>query len=181
MKFFLAFLFIFFAAVLSASAQEKPQPEKMDLIKIKQAEMQRLDKMVGKWSGTGWIQQGKEKQEFTGTENVQQKIDGLALLVEGKFTDKNKPENVIHETIAILSYNVKNKSYDFKTYLAGGNEGNFILNITENGYEWEMDFPGNKIKHTIKIKDGIWNEIGKVSQDEGKTWFQFFEMNLKKQ
>jgi len=43
-----------------------------------------------------------------------------------------------------------------------------------------LSFPGTKILYTISFKDGIWNEIGKMSRDEGKTWFQFFEMKLKK-
>ncbi|MGI9055141.1 MAG: hypothetical protein ACR2F2_04990 [Pyrinomonadaceae bacterium] len=43
-----------------------------------------------------------------------------------------------------------------------------------------MDIPGNKILYIITIKDGVWNEVGKFSRDNGKTWVQLFEMNLKK-
>ncbi len=71
------------------------------------------------WQGTGWIQQGKNRETFAGTENVQKKIDGLALLVEGNF--KNKEGVVIHETLAVLSPNLKTKNYDLRAYLASGN------------------------------------------------------------
>lgn len=147
---------------------------------LQKSEMRKLDKMVGKWSGAGWIQQGKNRAEFKGTENVQRKLDGLALLVEGKFTDTKDASKVIHETLAVLSYNPKTSIYDFRTFLANGSGGNFTLTTTETGYEWGLNFPGSKILYTITIKDGVWNEIGKMSRDDGKNWFQFFEMNLKK-
>lgn len=147
---------------------------------IQKAEMRKVEKLIGKWSGAGWIQQGAKREEFVGTENVQGKLDGLALLIEGRFTDKNDLSKVIHETLAVLNYNPKTKIYDFKTYLASGAGGNFTFKANELNYEWGMDFPGSKILYTITIKDGVWNEVGKMSRDEGKTWFQFFEMNLKK-
>lgn len=147
---------------------------------LQRSEMAKLDKMVGKWSGAGWIQQGAKREEFTGTENVQRKLGGLGLLIEGRFTDKKQPDKVIHETLAVLAYNTRTKIYDFKTYLANGSGGNFTFAVKGENFEWGMDFPGTKILYTISFKDGVWNEIGKVSRDEGKTWLQFFEMNLKK-
>ena len=143
-------------------------------------EMAKLDKMIGKWSGAGWIQQGAKREEFTGTENVQRKLGGLAVLIEGRFTDKNQPDKVIHETLAVLSYNTNTKIYDFKTYLANGSGGNFTFGAKGENFEWGLNFPGTKILYTISFKDGVWNEIGKMSRDDGKTWNQFFEMNLKK-
>ena len=174
-----AFCLVIFSFA-AAFAQEKENMAGQFQVDLQKTEMQKLDKMIGKWWGAGWIQQGKNREEFTGTENVQKKLDGLALLVEGRFTAKNEPEKVIHETLAVLSYNTKTNIYDFKTYLANGSGGNFIFSLISGGYEWGMNFPGNKIVYTITIKDGVWNEIGKVSRDDGKTWFQFFEMNLKK-
>lgn len=147
---------------------------------MQKTEMSKLDKIIGKWSGAGWIQQGAKRAEFTGAENVQRKLGGLAILIEGRFTDKNQPDKVIHETLAVLSYNTKTKIYDFKTYLANGSGGNFTFAAKGENFEWGLDFPGTKILYTISFKEGVWNEIGKMSRDDGKTWFQFFEMNLKK-
>ncbi len=166
----------------TAFAQEmkKENMSGQEPILVLKTEMRKLDKLTGKWSGDGWIQQGPKREEFTGTENVQNKLDGLAVLIEGKFTDKNDSSKVIHETLAVLNYNPTTKIYDFKTYLANGRNGNFTFKANESNYEWGLDFPGSKILYTITIKDGIWNEVGKMSRDDGKTWFQFFEMNLKK-
>ncbi|MDQ3373255.1 MAG: hypothetical protein M3521_05145, partial [Acidobacteriota bacterium] len=100
------FTFIFMALSVSfASAQENKNMETGNPIEAKRAEMKKLDRLVGQWQGTGWIQQGKNRETFAGTENVQRKINGLALLVEGNF--KNKEGVVIHETLAVLSPNLK--------------------------------------------------------------------------
>ncbi len=173
------FIVLSFTAIFAQETKKENMPEQ-DQTGMLKTEMLKLDKMVGKWSGEGWIQQGAKREEFVGTENVQVKLDGLALLFEGRFTDKKDSSKVIHETLAVLNYNPNSKIYDFKTYLASGRTGDFTFKTGENNYEWGMEFPGGKILYTITIKDGVWNEVGKISRDGGKTWIQFFEMNLKK-
>lgn len=175
----LCLIVLSYSAIFAQETKKENMSEK-DQAEMLKREMLKLDKMVGKWSGSGWIQQGKEREEFVGTENVQWKVDGTAILVEGRFTDKKDSSHVIHETLAVLSYNPNTKIYDFKTYLATGRTGDFTFKVNENNYEWGMEFPGGKILYTIVIKDGVWNEVGKLSRDGGKTWLQFFEMNLKK-
>ena len=64
--------------------------------------------------------------------------------------------------------------------LASGTGGDFTFAAKGENFEWGLNFPGTKILYIISFKDGVWNEIGKMSRDDGKTWFQFFEMNLKK-
>lgn len=174
---------LFCLTVLSFSiafGQDKGSPAGISSVDTQKTQMLKMEKMIGNWSGAGWIQQGKTRDDFTGTENVQRKLDGVALLVEGRFTAKNEPTKVIHETLAVLTYDPVKSVYNFNTFLANGNAGNFNWSVNEKGYEWGMNFPGSKILYTITIKDGIWNEIGRMSRDDGKTWFQFFEMNLKK-
>ena len=178
-KILAAFCFIMLGCASVFAQEKKEGMAETDAVNLQKTEMRKLDKMVGKWSGEGWIQQGAQRAEFVGTENVQQKLDGLALLIEGRFTDKKDSSKVIHETLAILTRNLKTEIYDFKTYLANGRSGDFTFKANANNYEWGLDFPGSKILYTITIKDGIWNEVGKMSRDDGKTWTQFFEMNLK--
>ena len=142
------------------------------------AEMKKLDAMIGKWQGSGWIQQGKERETFTGTENVQKKLDGLAILVEGRFVDKK--DVVIHETLGVLSYNQTSKDYDFNTFLASGRKGQYTMKAAETGWQWGFSFPGGVIRYNIKLTSDTWHEAGEMSMDEGKTWRPFFEMTLKK-
>ena len=180
MKIILCVVCLLLAGFSTVFSQEKGNSGGQSNVDLQKSEMQKLDVLAGKWSGAGWIQQGAARAEFTGTENVQKKLDGLALLVEGRFTDQKDSTKVIHETLAVLTYNPKTEIYDFRTYLASGMSGNFTFKTTETGYEWGMDFPGSKIVYDITVKDGTWHEVGKISRDDGKNWTQFFEMNLKK-
>jgi len=171
MKIFLVIILVLFLAALSASAQNEPSTG------LLRAEMSKLDKMVGQWKGSGWIQQGAKRETFSGTETVQKKIDGLALLVEGKFSDANG--KVIHETLAVLSFDTKAKNYDFRTYLANGISGEHEFKLLSDGYEWGFQFPAGSVRYLIKTNNDVWFETGEFSKD-GKTWIKIFEMKLDK-
>src|SRR5690349_2784567 len=122
--------------------------------------------MVGQWKGSGWIQQGPKRETFTGTETVQRKIDGLALLGEGKFA--NPEGKVIHETLAVLAFDPRAKGYKFRTYLASGMSGEHDFRIVADAFQWGFGFPGGEIRYTIKTANDVWFEIGEYSKD-GKT------------
>lgn len=146
------------------------------------AEMKKLEMMVGRWEGTGWMQRGPNRETFRGGENIQRKLDGLALLVEGRFLNSEKPgapERVIHETLAVLSYDPKATGYKFRTYLATGSSGSFDATLIEGGWQWGFQFAGGQVRYTIKMTNDTWFEIGEFSAD-GKTWTKNFEMTLKK-
>jgi hypothetical protein len=147
-------------------------------VELMRGEVKKLESMVGRWEGTGWIMHEGKREVFTGAENVQRKLDGLAILVEGKFT--NSEGKVIHETLAVLDYNAKDSKYRFRTYLATGTSGEHELKLLAVGYEWGFQMPAGTIRYTIKTADNVWSEIGEFTRDGGKTWMKFFEMNLKK-
>jgi hypothetical protein len=141
------------------------------------AEMKKLESLAGQWKGAGWIQQGAKRETFTGTETVQRKIDGLALLVEGKFS--NAEGKVIHETLAVLAFDPKARGYRFRTYLASGASGEHDLKLIADGYEWGFQIPNGSVRYIIKTTNDVWFETGEFSRD-GKTWVKFFEMKLDK-
>jgi hypothetical protein len=146
------------------------------------AEMKKMESMVGRWEGTGWMQRGPARETFHGTENIQRKLDGLALLVEGKFLNSEKPggpERVVHETLAVMSYDPKASGYKFRTYLATGSSGSFDALLIDGGWQWGLQFPTGQVRYTIKVTADTWFEIGEFSAD-GKTWTKNFEMTLKK-
>ena len=172
---FIAILLILGGSVAFGQVDKEAQQK---AIEAQRAEMKKLDLWVGQWQGSGWIQQGKEKETFNGTETVQRKLDGLALLVEGKF--KNKEGIVTHETLAVLSSDLKTKTYRFNTYLASGNKGEYEFKSTADGWQWGIKFPGGSIRFITKLTDDTWFETGESSQDGGKTWRKYFEMSLKK-
>lgn len=169
-NFFLALILILIGtSFIFAQAEMSPEPQK--------AEMKKMEALIGQWKGAGWSQQGREKLEFTGTETVQKKLDGLALLVEGKFV--NDKDIVVHQTLAVLSFNRESKDYRFNTFLLNGASGEHKFKLIPDGYEWGFKIPSGTIRYTIKIKDNVWSEIGEYSKDE-TGWVKIFEMNLKK-
>lgn len=169
-KFLLAAVF-FLAGFTGVSAQENPNVE------LQRNEVKKVESLVGQWKGGGWIQQGAKRETFTGTETVQRKLDGLAILVEGRFT--NSEGKVIHETLAVLDFNEKDSKHRFRTYLASGRSGEHELKLVADGFEWGFQTPMGTIRYTIKTANDVWFEIGEFSKD-GKTWLKFFEMKLEK-
>lgn len=165
------FLFaIVLCAAVSAFAQDKA------VVELKKNEMKKVEKMAGVWKGSGWIMQGPTRETFTGTENVQRKVDGLALLVEGRFT--NPEGRVIHETLATIGFDEKLKALRMRSYLASGISGEFDIKPVAENFEWGFDTSAGTVRYTIKIDPDKWNEIGEFTRDSGKTWMKFFEMNL---
>ena len=175
------FFLLIITLCLSATFAFAQVPSK--LVEKKLSEMQALDELVGVWKGKGWMKRGNQKFHFAGKEVIQKKLNGLTLLVEGQFSAKMPPSNeekVIHETLAILSYNAtKPNVFNFKTYLLNGFGGNH--DFKRNGDKWEWGFSNakSKTRYLIKIENNQWIEIGESSTD-GKNWTQFFEMILDK-
>lgn len=164
-------------APAAAAAAQQPSPA------AQAAEMKKLQAMVGRWEGTGWIEGPDGRRTFRGTETVQSKLGGLALLVEGRFTNTSpgaKPDEVIHETLAVLSYDERARGYKFDTYLASGMKGVHDLKLVDGGWQWFINFPGGQVRYTTKFDTGSWVESGEMTRDDGKTWRKFFEMTLKR-
>jgi hypothetical protein len=145
------------------------------------AAMKKLDFLVGKWEGTGTMMFGpSQKESFKGSETVQRKLQGKALLVEGKFTDAEGGA-VVHETLAVITYDEAAKKYRFQTHLFNRPSGEFELHVTENGFWWEIEVPGSpKVKFTMTLSEqGDWVEIGEVTLPNVQV-IKTLEMKLKK-
>jgi hypothetical protein len=168
---FLFAVFVLLVGFMGISAQENPNVE------LQRAEVRKVESLVGQWKGGGWIQQGAKRETFTGTETVQRKLDGLTLLVEGRFT--NPEGKVIHETLAVLDFIEKDSKYRFRTYLASGRSGEYEFKLLADGYEWGFQTSAGTVRYTIKTANDVWFETGEFSKD-GKNWIKFFEMKLDK-
>ncbi len=149
------------------------------------AEMKKLDFLVGQWSGDGWIEIGRgQRRTFTINENVQRKVDGLVLLIEGLGKSKipGQPDEVIvHNAFAVLSYDLKAKLFRWRAFRATGDAIDTEARVTGKILVWEFkdDRAGN-IRFTITLTEkGQWFEIGEYSRD-GTTWQKFFEMTLRR-
>ena len=145
-------------------------------------EMKKVQWLVGKWEGEGWMMFGpEEKHTFSQTETVTSKLNGLLLAIEGLGTvDESK---IIHNAFAILSFDSENQRFVMRAHKADGAFTEADALVDDNGnFIWGFNHPyAGELRFTIRQNDkGQWYEIGEVSSDGGNSWFQNFELLLNK-
>lgn len=171
--------------LLSTSVVAQEAPRRPPTPDAQLAAIAKLDMMVGEWRGEGWMEFGGRRSPFRGTEKVQRKLNGVALLVEGAFTSRPAGSEVdipVHTTLGVISYDPKSKAYRFASWLATGTSGERELELLDDGkgWRWDIEIPGmGTTRYTTTFDDGEWFEIGERSKD-GKEWTKFFEMRLKR-
>ncbi len=120
--------------------------------------MKKLAFLVGQWSGPVTIVRGPgEPLRLTQTENVEYKLDGLVLLVEGKSTDTDG--KVRFNALATIAYDDANHQYRLRAY----NDGHYIdteLTVPEKGFSWGFTVGPAHIMNTMKLTEkGEWSEV----------------------
>ena len=139
---------------------------------ISKSEITKLRFITGKWKGQGWMMgPDRKKADFDQTENIQFKLDSTAILIEGLGRNNGK---IIHNAMAIVSYNKADKNYTFQSYLQNGRKGEFKAELIDEKFHW---YPMENMRYIIELNaDDQWFEIGEIKR--GDTWYQFFEMTL---
>jgi hypothetical protein len=159
-----------------ATAQPPAGPHK--------AEMKKLDFLAGKWKGEATLTAGPmDTKTLTQTEDVQYKLDGTVLLVEGVGRGKlpgRDEEAVLFNALAVISYDPAAKTYKIRAYRMEGQSVDADLKLTEKGFVWGFKEPrrGVEVRYTMTITPkGEWLEVGEYTLD-GKAWTKFIEMTL---
>ena len=146
------------------------------------AEMKKLDWLVGQWKGTGWMQMGPQgRKDFTQTETIQGKLDGLVLVIEGQGKSQ-EDGSTVHTALAFVSYDEGAKTFRWRAFTAEGRQTDTVAKVGTNTLEWGLEIPQRgRMRYTIKLNEkGEWFEVGEMTQD-GQTWQKFFEMTLQRQ
>jgi hypothetical protein len=146
--------------------------------------MKKLDYLAGKWKGEATTSLGpKETKTITQTEDVQFKLNGTVLLVEGvgrgKLPGKDE-EGVLFNALGVMSYDAQAKKYKVKAYRMEGQSVDADLTLTEKGFVWGFKEPqrGVEVRYTMNLTaKGEWHEVGEYTLD-GKAWTKFIEMTL---
>jgi hypothetical protein len=167
----LALLFILHLTALAQAPASGPR-----------AEMKKLDWLVGRWKGAGWIQMGPQgRKEFTQTETIQARLNGLVLIIEGEGKAK-EDGSTVHSALAFVSYDDRAKTFRWRAFTADGRQTDTTAKVDTHALEWGLEIPQRgRMRYTIKLNDkGEWFEIGEMSQD-GQKWNKFFEMTLQRE
>ena len=140
--------------------------------------MKKLQIFIGEWEGESWYMGRDGKQSSTMKEVLQYKLDKTAILVEGKGY---KGDKLIHNAMALITYNAYTKVYNFKSHLSNGRSTDAVMIVkSDKEFEWSFETPnGMKFRYEIKFTDNTWTEEGFMARD-GKNFVKFMGMNLKR-
>ena len=133
---------------------------------IQRQAMQKLSFLAGHWSGAVTVVRGPgEPLKATQTEDVQFKLDGLVLLIEGKSTgDDGK---VIFRALATVAYDDASKTYRFRAY----HDGRYVdtdLAVPGNGFSWSYAAGPAHVVNTMKLTEKAqWQETTEVEMGSG--------------
>jgi hypothetical protein len=120
--------------------------------------MKKLAFLVGRWSGPASVSLGPgEALKLTQTEEIQMKMDGLVMLVEG--TGRDAEGRAVFGALATISFDDATSTYRFRAY----NDGRFLdteLRVNVNGFEWGYTAGPLRVSNTMKVTErGEWSEI----------------------
>jgi len=145
--------------------------------------LNKLAALSGKWKGSGTVSMGPGQTEtFAQTEDVQFRLDGTILQIEGVGRREDK---VVFNALAVINYDIVKGDYSMRSYLRDGRSTDAWFKVVEdNSFAWGYTLPRNsgQIRYTITLSDAgkTWQEIGEYSSD-GTNWYKVFEMNLTKE
>lgn len=141
------------------------QQIRMPNVEVQRAAMKKLSFLVGKWSGEARMLRGPgEPVEMQQTEEVEYKLDGLILTIEGIGRTKSDGKPVL-QAFAAISYDDENGSYRMRAF----NDGRYLetdLKLTddEKGATWGFTLGSIKTSSVLRLNDkGEWTEQAEIT------------------
>jgi hypothetical protein len=140
-------------------AAQQPTPNSAD---AQREAMRKLSFLAGHWSGPVTIVGGLgEALHLTQTEDVEYKLDGLILLVQGKSTGADG--KAAFSALATISYDDASGTYRFRAY----HDGHYLdteLAVPANGFSWGFMAGPAHIVNTMHLTGkGEWGEVTEVT------------------
>ena len=156
-----------------AAAQRKP-----DLAAQREA-MKKLSFLAGKWSGNALVTRGPgEPLRIRQSEEVQYKLDGLALLVEG--TGRNAEGQIVFQALAVISYDEAARTYRFRSY----NDGRYLdteLKVSPRGFAWGFAAGPVRVNNAMRINEKGESEETTEAVRGSAAPMRMVEMKLERQ
>lgn len=159
---FLCVTLLTVACVISFSVGLVAQEPASSSVDTQRAAMRNLSFLVGQWSGPVTIVRGTgEPLHLTQAEDVEYKLDGLVMLVEGRSTSAEG--KVLFRALATVAYDDAAHSYRFRAY----HDGHYIdteLTVLDRGFSWGFSSgPAHIVNNMHLTGKGEWNELTEIS------------------
>jgi len=153
------FLPAFVIAVSLTLPGQQPVSSSVD---VQRQAMQKLSFLVGHWSGPVTVVRGAgESVQLTQREDVEFKLDGLILLIEGRSTSASG--KVLFSALATIAYDDASHTYQFRAY----NDGRYLdtkLSLLDHGFSWGyISGPAHIVNKMQLTGKGEWNELTDVT------------------
>jgi hypothetical protein len=159
---FLSTTWLAAAFVFSFSLSLAAQQPVSNSVDAQREAMRTLSFLAGHWSGPVTIVRGPgEALHLTQREDVEYKLNGLVLLVEGKSTSAGG--KVLFSALATMAYDDASHTYRFRAY----NDGHYLdteLSVPANGFSWSFTAGPAHIVNTMHLTGkGEWDEVTEVT------------------
>jgi hypothetical protein len=140
-------------------AAQQPASSSLD---AQREAMRKLSFLAGRWSRPVTIVRGPgEPIHLVQTEDVEYKLDGLVVLVQGKSTGADG--EVMFSALATIAYDDASHTYRFRAY----NDGHYVdteLSAPANGFSWDFMAGPAHIANTMHLTaKGEWDEVTDVT------------------
>jgi hypothetical protein len=150
------------AFMISISLSLAAQQPVSNSVDAQREAMHKLSFLAGHWSGPATIVGGPgEPLHLTQREDVEYKLDGLVLLIEGKSTSADG--KVAFSALATIAYDDASHTYHFRAY----NAGHYLdteLSVPANGFSWSFTAGPAHIVNTMHLTEkGEWDEVTEVT------------------
>jgi hypothetical protein len=146
------------AFMISFSLSLAAQQPVSNSVDAQREAMRKLSFLAGRWSGPVSIVHGPgEALHLTQTEDVEYKLDGLVLLIEGKSTSADG--KVLFSALATIAYDDASHTYRFRAY----HDGHYLdteLSVPANGFSWSFTAGPVHMVNTMHLTaKGEWDEV----------------------
>jgi hypothetical protein len=164
----------FFVLGFTSYAQQQPN------VAAQREAMKKLAFLVGTWSGDAIVIRGPgDPIKVRQTEEVQYKLNGLVLLIEG--TGRNlSTGDVMFNALATIAYDDTANAYRFRAH----NDGRYLdtdLKVSTNGFEWGYKAGPAVVGFVMRLTEkGEWLETGDVTMGTNPPQ-KTFEMTVRRQ
>lgn len=151
-------------------------------LEAQRAAMKKLEFLVGKWSGEARLWRSPEQPLVVlQTEEVQYKLGGLVLVIEGvgRTVADNKP---VLQALGIISYDDEAGAFHMRAF----NDGRFLetdVRLLEDGegLAWGFGLGDIRTNSTLRVSDKEnWTELTEITVGSQPTR-RFLELAVKRQ